>query len=429
MENKKLHAAIITVMCVIIAVLLAILGYYHVNVYKPKLEREVDLSAVYVPDNTKKKGDKVLLAEMKDPKFQVYSAGDYVVVSYNGVEYEYTDWSKNISKEIPELYYNDFNGDDKKEFLIKALKDVDEKTKEHTYCIYVLSPNKKDGKDTLSVQLIDRSDWYTTFANAIDVQMSQPAGAKNRIQFAMNTTNEKISYDSNTGLIKEGHGWFARALADSTGKYYTFKGWEKGPGVFVVDNAKKEINVEISVYVSYEEIGEKQKIGAIKCGVIADGANVNIRARSLYFEPHASFVVTDPTVSEKASWSSTVNNTTSGTGRSDKMIGNLNLSCDLSKANSSSVAFKNKYDDSVSVDKIVADNNSIKVYAKSGYTFAKTKISSRNYSAEIKQGNADCDISFNATVENEGGVSVLVYHLDKSYSASELQKVVIKFGV
>lgn len=431
MENKKLRVITISAMCVVLAVLLTVLCYNHFTNYKPSLEQKSDMSNVYVPDNTKKKGSKVLLSEIKDMKFQVYSAGDYVIVSYNGQEFEYEDWSKNIGKERPDLYYDDFNGDDQKEFVIKALKEIDEKTKEHVYCLYVLSPVKKDGKDDFSVQLVDRSEWYTTFTNAINIEMSQPAGAQNRVQFAMNTSNEKISYDSKTGLITEGHGWFARALSDSTGKYYTFKGWEKGPGMFVVDEQKKEINIEINIYASYNEVSEKQKVGAIVCGVVANGnGQVSIRSKSLFFRPNPGYVVTNPTVVGEKPWSATVKNTASGAGRSDKMIDNLNISCDFSRVNTStSAAFNNKYDNSVSVDKIVADNNTIKVYAKSGFTFAKSKITSRNYSAEIKLNGEDCDVAFNATVENENGVSVLVFHLDKSYDSTELQKVVIKLGV
>lgn len=432
MENKRVRRILIAAMLIILGVLLALMVFFYNNHYKPMLEKKPDMSNVYVPDSMKglTKGEKVLIAEVKDADFKLYSAGDFVVVSYKGQEAEFSDWSKNIANETPEIYYNDFDGDGEKEFVIKALKEVDEETKEHVYCLYTVFPIEgEDGKITFTVRLIDRSDWYESFSRSIRAEMSQPSGAPNRLQLAMNTAGQSIAYDSVTGILSSGHGWFARALTNNAGKYYTFKNWEKGLGEFSIDNEQKQINVGVTVYATYKEVETKQNVGSIKCGLVVAKDGVSLRSKSLYFEPNSEYTVTDPTVVADANWSATLKNSAPVSGKSSKMIDKLSLKCDFSSVNKTKdVSFSGRNDDSGSIEKIVASNDAIKVYAREGYSFAKTKTVNRDYSAEVTVGKTECDTSLEAAVETENGRSVLVYKLDKNYPSAELANVHIKFG-
>ncbi len=423
----------VVIMSVVLVALVAIFGFLYVKEYKPNIDKKPDFNNIYIPKkiNESVKGEKVLLAELKEEDFHLYSAGDYVVLAHGGQEAEFNDWSKNISKETPALYYNDFDGDGSKELVIRALKEVDEKTKEKVYCLYVLFISQdKEGKFVYDVSFVDRAGWYKSFSQMLNAEMSQPVSCNNRLQFAMNGTNDTIAYDSKTGLAVNGHVWFARALADNTGKYYKFKSWEKGPGIFVVDNDKKQINVDVLVYASYDGVSTKQKVGAIRFGLIVTNGSISIRSKSVDFIPNEEYVATDPNNVAKENWKCTFKNTAKYS-KSDKVIDKISINCDLlsSKNKEQNVSYSSKNDESVALDKVVVQNDTIKLYAKKGCSFAKTKTTSRDYSATIKVGNAECDTCYSATVETENDLSVLVYKLDKNYSAEELNNVYIRFGV
>lgn len=423
----------IVIMSVVLVALIALFGFLYVKEYKPNIDKKPDFSNVYIPDklNQSVKGEKVLLAELKEEDFHLYSAGDYVVLAHGGQEVEFDDWSKNIAKETPQMYYNDFDGDGNKELVIRAFKEVDAKTKERVYCLYVLFVTQdKEGKFVYDVSFVDRSSWYKSFSKMLNAEMSQPASYNNRVQFAMNGTNEAIAYDSKTGVAVNGHVWFTRALSDNTGKYYKFKSWEKGPGIFVIDNDKKQINVDVLVYASYEGVSAPQKVGAIRFGLVVTDGSVSIRSKSVDFIPNEGNVATDPSNVAKDKWKCTFKNTAKY-AKTDKVIDKIAINCDLvnSKNKEINVAYSSKNDDSVALDKVIVQNDTIKLYAKKGCTFAKTKTTSRDYSATIKFENVECDTSYSATVETENDVSVLVYKLDKNYSAEELNNVYIRFGV
>lgn len=426
MKNKS-----IAIMCVVLVALIALFGFLYFTKYKPNAQKEPNLSNVYVPDNLNEsvKGEKVLLAELKEDDFRLYSAGDFVILEHGGQEAEFNDWSKNISKETPKMYYNDFNEDGQKELVIRALKEVDAKTKEKVYCLYVLFITKdKDGKFVYDVSFVDRAGWYKTFNQMLNAEMSQPKGYNNRIQFAMNSTSEPIAYDSKTGVATNGHVWFTHALADNTGKYYKFKSWEKGPGIFNIDNDKKQINVDVLVYVSYDEVPEMQKVGSIRFGLVVKDGSIAIRSKSVDFIPNDQNVATDPREVAKENWKCTFNNTASNA--KDKIIDKISINCNLSNVNAEqNVSYSSKNDDSSSIDKVVVQNDTIKIYAKKGCSFAKTKTTSRDYSAIIKIGDVESDTCYSATVETEADKSVLVYKLDKNYSSKELNNVHIRFGV
>ncbi len=77
--------------------------------------------SVYQADGMKdrERGGRVLLTELKQDDFHLYSEGEYVILVHNGQETEFSDWSKNITVETPDMYYYDFNGDGEKELLIR----------------------------------------------------------------------------------------------------------------------------------------------------------------------------------------------------------------------------------------------------------------------------------------------------------------------
>lgn len=425
----------IAVMCVILAVLTGLLAYAYINKYKPMLEAKPSQEEIYVPGGTgeAKRGEKSLLSESTDGFFKLYKAGDFCIIEYKGYEEEFSDWSKNIGREKPDIYCSDFNGDGESEYVIRALKEFDAETKDKVYCLYAVFINKAESGSTQSftVKLVDRGDWSEMFTKTIKIELSQPEGAKNRIQIAMNTQNETISYNSETGIMTDGHGWYARALYDGAGNYYTFSGWEKGAGIITIDEKARLIDVEVPVYVKYSEVQKKETVGVIKCGLVVSRDRVSIRSKSLLFEPNDSCVATDPSDAEEKPWTASLKNTMSPRAKTNKIIEKLSVDCsDVALGKTVSTEFSVGKDDASLVEKIDFDNNTIKLYARSGYEFSKAKTASRNYSAEFTNDkNQVCDISFSASVMNENGVSVLVYKLDRSYSAQELKFVQIKLGV
>lgn len=423
----------IAIMSVVLVALIALFGFLYFREYKPNINKKPDLNNVYIPQNVNEsvKGKKVLIAELKEEDFKLYSAGDYVILEHGGQEAEFDGWSKNIAKEKPQMYYNDFDGNGQKELVIRALKEVDSATKENVYCLYVLFITKdKEGKFVYDVSYVDRAGWYKSFNKMLNAEMSQPKGYNNRIQFAMNGTNEAIAYDSKTGVAVNGHVWFTRALADNTGKYYKFKGWEKGPGIFVVDNDKQQINVDVLVYANYDGVSTKQKVGSIRFGLVVKEGSISIRSKSVDFIPNEEYIATDPSDVAKENWQCVFNNTANGDSKKDKVIDKISIKCNLNNINKEqNVSFSSKNDDSAAIEKVVVQNDTIKLYAKKGCTFAKTKTTSRDYSVIIKIGDIDCDTSYSASVETEADKSVLVYKLDKNYTFEQLNNIHIRFGV
>lgn len=286
--NKKVS---ITVLCVVLVVLIAVFGVLYVKEYKPKIDKEPNVSNVYVPDklNKAEKGEKVLLAELKEEDFKLYSAGDYVILSHNGQETEFSNWSKNIGAEIPQLYYDDFNYDGQKELVIKVYKETDKDTNEKIYCLYVLFITKdKDGKDVYDVCYVDRASWFSSFSNMLLAEMTQ---LDDKIQFAMGSGNSPIAYDDKTGISTSEHTWFVKALHDEAGKSYTLKNWEKGPGIIVVDEENKTIDVHVMILATYNETTVKQNIGYIKVGLNVYNDSVSLREKSVNFTPNEKYVV------------------------------------------------------------------------------------------------------------------------------------------
>lgn len=423
---------IIPALCVLLAVLMGAFAYHYKNVYKPSIDETPDNSGVYVPDGllTGERGVKTLIAESEEGGFKLYKEGDYVILQQGDFEKEFSDWSKNIGAEKPQMYFNDFNGDGENELVIRALKDISAETKEHVYCLYVVFPEtKEDGTKDFGVAYVDRSSWFASFSQMVNAEMNQPDGAKNRLQFAMNSANKPIAYDSVTGIITEGHAWYARALTDTLGNYHTFAGWEKGEGIFNVDNENKEINVDITIFASYDGVKEKQNAGAIRCGLVVTKEKIALRSKSLLFVSSEQYMATDPAEVAAKDWECTFNNTSSSS-KTEKVINRLSVSLDLSSVNKTKrVSMSSKKDDSSLIDRVEADNNEIRVYATKGNDFARTKTASRDYSAVITYRDVPCDVCFSAEIKNENGESVLVYTLDKSYSNEELDGVTLKFGM
>lgn len=423
----------IAIMSAVLVVLIALFGFLYFTKYKPNKEKEPNLSNVYVPQNLNEsvKGKKVLIAELKEEDFKLYSAGDFVILEHAGQETEFEGWSKNIAKEEPQMYYNDFDGNDQKELVIRAFKEIDPATKEKVYCLYVIFITKdKEGNFNYDVSYVDRGGWYKSFSQMLNAEMSQPKGFNNRIQFAMNGTNEPIAYDSKTGVAVNGHVWFTRAIADNTGKYQKFKGWEKGPGIFVVDNDKKQINVDVLVYANYDGVQTKQKVGSIRFGLIVKEGSIGIRSKSVEFIPNEEYIATDPSDVAKEKWQCVINNSASANATKDKVIDKLSIKSKLNSINGEqNISLSSNKEDSAVIEKIVVKDDTIRLYAKKGCDFANTKITSRDYSVTIKIGDVDCDVSYSATVETEDDKNVLVYKLDKSYPFEQLSNIHIRFGV
>lgn len=404
---------------------------FYAKVYKPAHSKE-QTSSLYYADGMKKKhaGKKTLLAELPELDYHLYQDGDYVILMHGGKEFEFDNWSPHIADETPQMYYFDINTDNEKELIIRALEGTDEQTGENYYCVYVLfEKTDENGNPGYDVAFANKSTWFGTFDSIVNCEVSQPSINKKRIQLVMAHSMASIVYNSETGIVKDARAWYIKALSDGKNNYYTFKDWYLGPAIINVDTENECLNIQINLYIQYNEIKETQIGGVLRCGLDLEGRTFTIMNKSVGFDVDRKYKTTSLLQLAESSWQYIFHNTESYSS-SNKTISTASFRCTLSEESMEEYSiFSGSTAETKAIDRIILTENTIKLYAKKGYSFSPDIINHYKYSITVFTGGIENDITLSASAAQEDGTSVLIFNLDKNYPHSELKNFNVKLGV
>lgn len=433
MEERKINIPLVIVLVVVFAALCGFGYYYHNNIYIPRLQKaatetaQVDINA----NGPQKAGERVLLAELEDINFQLYKDGDYVIIVQDGQETEFSDWNANIGRRTPEIYYFDFNEDEKEDIVIRGFEGEDEKTGEALYGLYVLYVSTDEaGKYTYKVSYTNSAGWLSIFNSMIKCQANQLTSTPKRIQFVMAYAASTISYDNETGLlVGAGHPSYILAPTAPDGNYCTIKNWYMGPCVINIDPETHNITVDITIYINYNEISEVQTAGKIKSGLTYRDGEFLIAEKSVVFKVENEAVTPDPVIDNIEPWEITLKS--NGASSDKKVISNLALECSFNYITMKADGFKgisNLSNEAAGIDKIVADQSKLKIYLKSGYSFSPEVVNLPNFKITLRYSQKDYDIAQTAIISEENGRQVLTITYDTTYTAILMNKFQIIIG-
>lgn len=424
---KKSTVFIITF--VFLAVFIAF-SVFYAKIYKPAHTPE-KTSSIYIADNMnrEKTGNRILLAELAEEDIQLYQDGGYTILVHSGHEAEFNNWSRVIADEPPMLYYTDFNGDDQKEIIVRALEGVDKNTKEKYYCVYIVFINETETGDyKYDVAYCSRSTWTSIFDETLTRQTSQPIYNPKRIQFVMAMASKTIPYDSATGITRNPRAWYIKALSDGKNNYYTLKDWYIGTPILSVDTEQKCIRIQANYYITYHETDEVQLGGTLNCGLSYVNNKFGVANRSVTFSTAPEYRVTSLLKLSEGDWNYTFNNSASYSSN-DRVIDNTSFKCtmqsDISRENS---IFSGTTDDTKAIERITLNQNTLKLYARPGYRFSADIVNNFKYSVTVPVGSVPADITLSASIGEENGISVLTFVLDKDYPQNELDKFTVNLG-
>lgn len=430
MERRGISITAI-LMAIVLVILCAVGAVYHFKFYKDKRASDSHGMSLYEADGMKKleRSERVLLNELADADFQLYAEGDYIILVHEGQETEFSDWGDMISSETPDMYYYDFNGDGDKELVIRALDSIDEKSGESVYCLYALLPYlDEEGNYNYTVGYGSHASWYTTLQEQVISEMSQPISCDKRLQLVMTNTYDTRSYDTATGILTEGRSWYATALSDGKGNYYTYESWEKGEGVYYIDEEEEglSISVRIPVYVSYSDVDTVQLMGHIYCGIDLNGSTFEVAKRSVGFSTNSIYAVSNPRNTADEPWSFSVSNNSSYSS-ADKIIDKLEIKIDRQRG-STDATLGGVSGDGGAIRRIDVTDSTVTLYARSGYSFSPTVLENYDYSVFYNYDNIPFDMVYKHQLTTENGAQVLTITLDKSYPLNEFGGFRITFG-
>ncbi len=417
---------------------LVVFGVYRMTVSNVTAV-DSDLTTVSKIAATEKSAGTTLIASLDDKEIYLYKTGSGAKVVFNDTEFEYDDWSTDIDKGTPELYYIDMDGDDTKEVVAKVVEYTDDNG-DYIYEMYVLKPSvttdEETGEEvtTMTVSEASRNTWATILENKIYEQVSQLTNCTKIIQFAMATSSDEIKYDTSTGIATAGYVGWATALKDENYNYYTINGWNKGTGTYYINDNNK-IAVSIEIYVTYDdEDGTSQYIGDVVFALAFNSSgSFTVANKSMVFTATDKYKVSDPTVTSDVNWSMTINNSTTyyntatdDDEEDDTKIDWIKFTHVLdTEINTTTESFGAEQTDIKKVKNVEITNKYVKLTAQDGYTFDADEVSKGGFSVVINEGTEDeYEISYTITVAD----NLLTIYFDKSYPADEIQTFQINFG-
>lgn len=419
------------VLLVILLVIAVIFGAnYFFNGAPEKKEGTNILTTVTKAPATEKNSDRVLLASLKKEDFYLYKSNTTVILRHHDMEYKFENWSSMIDEEPPQMFYGNFDSDDEKELVVKAVAEIDSQTKEYVYNIYLLNPYKdKNGNTQYTVTMASRSTWVDILDNFITAELSQLKSCSKFVQFSMNKADESITYDKKTGIAKNGHNGYARALQNTQGQYMHVDKWSRGVGVYTIKGNK--IFVDIAIDINYKNSTFVQKAGFIHFQLALDKSNRFYPAeKSLKFTAAEDYRISDPTVTADVPWSYTENNTDTTASQNDKIINWVKYDTKYDKnITTQSVSFNADATDNSSIDKIVITESYMELTSKDGYSFDEQAAKNGEFSVVINKGAKDeFDISYTAQVIKNKNNQILKITFDKKYPQSEINSISVNLG-
>lgn len=432
MEERRINKPIVIALTVFLALLCIFAYFYHSKIYKPKLESIKNQQTTYEAGNAepKKSGERVLLAEVEDADIQLYKDGDYVILVHESRENEYSNWNRHIGEKPTEMYYYDFNDDDKKDIVIRAYEGDDDITGEAVYGLYVIFVNKSaEGNYTYNVNYTNSEEWASVFNSIITCRLNQLISTPKRLQFTMEYADMPITFDEETGLVTgDSHAWYILAPTAPNGQYCTLKSWQKGACIITIDPETLETTVDTTIYVAYNETDDIQAPGKMRCRLSFKDGKYSIAERSIIFTVEKEAVTPSPLDEIAEPWSKTFINP--GGMTSSSKINNLGLYC-LFNYN-----IDKKYDlkpyegyknEGAGVDRLEINESEVKIYLKSGYSFSENVTELPNFKVLINYSGKEYDIAQSAVITRENGKEVLTIAFDRTYNKvqANLFKVII----
>ena len=383
-------------------------------------------TTVTKPPATEKYAARTLLAEDKKNGFRLYKSGASVILEHGDSEFTFDNWSKVIDTETPTLYYADFDGDKKKELIVRAVCGEDETTGEYVYELYVLNPKKGKVED-YDVLLVSQDTWRAVLDDQVTEELSQLKSCPKVLQFVMDEKDAPIKYNSETGIAENAaYVGYAKALQNDNGKYMTLFGFTKSKGIFSVDD-DNNIKVEVDCIANYDETHVIQDLGKIHFGLeITKDNQLTVIPKSMYFKPNDKFKVSDPTETAKKSWSFTRNNSfapkDSGTIKWAKYHFEIDKNVFTDTVDLAAEETDIKY-----IKALEMDEGSVTLIAADGYTFAADPAGKGDYSVIVNKGK-DNEYEISYTAKTNADLTRVKLVFDKTYNQSFIKTVDISYG-
>lgn len=423
---KKSTIIILTILFLILFIGLCL---FYSKVYKPAHEKQ-ETSTMYLADNMERTraGKRIFLAELAEEDFQLYQDGDYIILVHGGQETEFNNWSRRIGDEEPQMYYLDFDGDEKKELIVRALEGIDQDTEQKQYVIYVLFiQTDENGQYSYNIMSANSETWNSLFNEALKCETTQPSINKKRIQYVMQGATLNINYDAVTGISSGTRAWYIKSLSDGKNNYYTLQSWYLSTPYIDVDAENNRINVRVNYYITYNETEEVQLGGIINGAIDIQNGDFEIAKQSVTFTTAEQYRVTTLQTIADEDWTYTFNNDDK-TLPQVRTIKKTAFKCTKQNETGENTIFSGTNDETKAIEKIVVTKNTMKLYAKSGCTFSADPINALKYSVMVRVGGVDANITLSGEVGTENGVSVLTFVLDKDYPQDELKSFTVNIG-
>lgn len=435
MKNKSTNK-IITAGLVILLAVLSIFGvYYHNNIYKPKIEQAVSETARedITQNGPQKSGKRSLVAQTANGDIKLYTDGDFVILEQNGEETEFSDWAEDFGTTKTDIYYMDTNSDGVNEIIISDYEGEDSDTKIPLFGIYVLSTTQKNGEESYFVNYTNSEDWTSFFNEIVSCHANQLKNTPQRIQFLMDYVGADVSYDVQTGIVTGDHkAWYSCAPQKEDGSYYDLYSIRQAPVLLEVDEETQAITATTKIFASFKNTTQEVYLGDTVCKIILGENNeLTVKEKSVLFTVNPENEATDPRQNESEAWENNFKNPSS-VSKGDGVVNNFACSVSVKENSASTRNFSsadNAYtSESRLIESISVTNNSIKITAAQGVTFAKELNNTSQCRALIDIGENRYNSAQSVSVTSENSKSVLTITLDKSYSVSELENLVIVLG-
>lgn len=422
-----------------VALLIAVAGIFAFSIqYRNRKEAE-NIKSVSTTQHTEKtaqttvpvqEDESNLIVEDKESGCRLYSDGDKVVVVYGEYTHTFETWAWSIGKEVPGIFYDDYDSDGEKEILIRLVNGVTDDGDLYTYTLYFLKPFvTKNGDKDFKIKIASTNTWKNPFDQAIKCEIIQ-LKCKKFLQFTMDDINESIVYDSETGITQSEYAGYAKAAANSKKEYYTLDRWNKGAGIYDVDEDGK-ITLDIQVLVNYKEVKEAQYIGNIHCNLEVINGVFDIVPNTIVFVASEQFKISDPRDTAEDDWKFTLINSSKGTDFDSTEIDWIETEFDLSNTKSEKTeSFEKRKSKIKCVDKVEFTQESLTLTAKEGFHFSQRMADKGAFSLTINSGeNEESDICYTCEVKTVNNRSILVYTFDKTYDKEDFNNIKLKFGV
>lgn len=409
----------------LIAILIAVIIAFAFSVsYKNKKAQENNANYITTEAKSTEPKTNELIAENKESGYKLFFDGETAtLVSADNLELAFSSWKKSIAIAVPELYYNDFDGDGNKELIIKVIDSSNRVTGKTTYSyeLYLITQQTVDGVKKLAYSIARESTWKNVFNSAIKFEVTQLKTTK-FLQFAMNDADEKITYDEETGLTDNKYVSYALALSDTKKHYYTILKYNRGLGVYnILEDGT--ITLDIQIIVNYNESSENHHIGNIHTEMIISEGKFQVKPKTISFETLDEYKVNDPRETAKENWSFTINNTSPAASSNSKLIKSVDASFTVSTSKMhSQQGLAGEASDIKNADYIIFSQNAVSITAKDGFGFDKTQLDEGRFSVLVNNGKED--ISYSAAIRD----NTLFIYFDKTYDRNKMGRVQIIFG-